>query len=104
MRGQTRHGGLAVEGLRHGPVLLFELTPAFTLLSLNSLSLGRGQHLLVFDSKLPTLEFEVIQVVNDNGRLIRRGEIGKGKTAEDAVVKVIIESIGEWKAHISHQS
>ena len=45
----------------------------------------------------------MIQVVNDSGGLIRRGEICECKSTEYTVVKMVIESVRQREVHLSHQ-
>ncbi|KAB8627241.1 hypothetical protein FH972_026074 [Carpinus fangiana] len=97
------HGGLGVElGRANWAVLLLELAATLALLPLDAVSLGLGEHLFVLDTQLAAVEVQVIHGLDDGGRLLRRGEVGKGQAAEDAVVKVIVEGIGQGQGHVGH--
>lgn len=102
-RVERRHGGLRVQlGRRHRAVLFLKLASALTLLAFNALPFRSWQHFLVFDPKLPAVEFKVVHVVDDGRRLVCVGEVGESQATEDPVIEVVVESIGEWQSHISH--
>lgn len=94
MGGQRRHGWLTVELTTDRPMLLLQLSTALSLLSLDALSFLQRQHLLVLHTQLSPLQLVVIEMIDNLGCLIRRGEVGEGKTTEDSVVEVIVEGIG----------
>lgn len=49
------------------------------------------------------MELEVIHGLDDLGRLLGSGEVCESKAPEDAVVEVVVESIGQGEAKLSHQ-
>ena len=49
------------------------------------------------------MQFEVVHGFYHRSCLFGRGEIGKGKPSEDAIVEVIIESVGQGQAQLSHK-
>ena len=73
------------------------------LLPFDPFALLQRQHLLVLDSQLPALQFKVIEHLDHGRRLLRRGEIGEGQTPENAIVKVVVESVGQRKVQLGHQ-
>ena len=102
--GKRGHGCLGLQSLGcHRAVLLLELSATLTLLSFDSLALGRREHLFVLNSQLSALELKVVHSVDDGGRLIGRGEVGESQSTENAIVEMVVEGVGERKAHISHQ-
>lgn len=84
-------------------MLLLELSPSFPLFSFDPLALLERKHLLVFDPQLPTLELKVVEHLDDRGGLLGRREVCKGKTPEDAIVKVVVEGIRERQVHLGHE-
>jgi hypothetical protein len=83
--------------------LFLQLPSALPLLAFNPFALSQRQHLLVFDAELPTMELEVIHGLDDLGRLLGSGEVCESKAPEDAVVEMVVESIGQGEAKLSHQ-
>lgn len=84
-------------------MLLFQLATSFTLLPFDAFPLRQGQHLLVLHPQLPTLQFKVVQMIDNRRRLFCRGEVCKSQASEDPVIEVIIEGIGERQVHIGHE-
>ena len=103
MRGQGAERLLRLETATERAVLLLELAAALTLLALDALAFGDRQHLLVLDAQLAAVQLEVVHRVDDGGRLLGGGEVGKGQASEDAVVKVVVEGIGQRQAQVSHE-
>jgi len=84
-------------------MLFLKLTALLSLVSFDPLSLLRREHLLIFNSQLSTLELHVIHRIDDVSRLLRVGEVCKGKASEDAVIEMIIECIREGQLHVRHE-
>jgi hypothetical protein len=104
-----RHRGLRMEWICNLPgrdrlMLLLKLTTLLSLVSLDSFPFLGWEHLLVFNPELPTLELHMIHSVDNMSRLLWVSEICKGKTSEDAVVEVVIESIRKRQLHFRHES
>jgi len=85
-------------------MLLLKLTTLLSLVSLDSFPLLSWEHLFVFNPQFSTLELHVIHRTDDMSCLLGVGEVCKGKTSEDAVVEVVIESVGKRKLHFRHES
>ena len=104
MGGQRRHGTLSLQrSARQRPVLFFQLTTTFSLLPLDAFAFLQREHLLVLNPQFPTLQLKVVEHLNHGSRFLCGGEIGKRQTAEDAVVKVVVESVGQGKVQLGHQ-
>lgn len=89
--------------MEHGTtVLFFELATSLTLLSLNTFALGLGEHLLVLDTQLATVDIHAVHGFNDYSSVFGRLEVGESETAEDAIVKVVIEGVGLRQVHLEH--
>jgi hypothetical protein len=86
-----------------GAVLFLQLTPALSLLTLDTLTLSLGQHLLVLDSQLSVLDIESIHSLDNSPGILCRLEVGKRKTAEDTVIEVVVEGIRLGQLHVKHQ-
>lgn len=84
-------------------MLFFQLASTLPLLPLDSFALLQWQHLLVLDPQFPTLQFKVVEHLDHGGRLLRRGEIGESQTPEHAIVKMVVESVGQRKVQLGHQ-
>lgn len=87
----------------HGPVLLLELTAALSLLALNPLPFLQRKHLFILHTQLPALKLKVVQHLNHRRSLFRRGEVCKGQTSENAIVKMIVECVRKRQVHVRHQ-
>lgn len=48
------------------------------------------------------MNIHAIHSVNDNPRILGRLEVGKGKSPEDAVVKMVIEGVRLREIHVEH--
>ena len=88
---------------RNRLMLLLKLATLLSLVSLDPFPLFSWEHLLVFHPELPTLELHMVHSVDNMSCLLGVGEICKGKTSEDAVVEVVIESIRKRKLHFRHE-
>lgn len=84
-------------------MLLLELSTTFTLLALDALALGQGQHLLVLDPQFATAELHMIECVDNGLRLLRRCEVGERQATEHTVVEVVVERIWKWQIHVDHK-
>ena len=85
-------------------MLLFQLTSALALLPFDSLTLSRGKHLLVLDPQLPSIQLEVIHGIDDGGRLVGVGEVGKSQTTKDAIVEVVVKRVWLWEVQRGHDA
>jgi len=45
----------------------------------------------------------MVQVLNNSGRLVSRGEVGERKASEDAIIKMIVEGIRKRQIHFCHE-
>ena len=101
---ERRHGQLIVQlALRQWSMLFFQLTAALSLLSLDTFSLYQRQHLLVLDAELSPAQLVVVERVDDHSRLFCRCEVCKGQAAEDAIVEMVVEGVGQREIQLGHQ-
>lgn len=104
MRSQRGHGtlGLQLSG-SDGPVLLLQLATPFALLPLDAFAFLKREHFLVLDPQFATLKFKVVQNLDHGGRLLGRGEVGESQAPKYAVVKVVVERVGQRQVQLGHQ-
>lgn len=83
-------------------MLFLQLSTSLSLLPLNALALLLWQHLLVFNTKLPSLQFESIHGTDNDSSVIRAGEVCESQAAKDSAVEMVVERIWNGKVHILH--
>jgi hypothetical protein len=85
-------------------MLLFKLPALLPLLSVDPVTFILRQHFLVLDAELAAHNFEPVHLLDHNGGVFSRGKIGERKTPEDALVKVVVESVRLWEVHRRHET
>jgi hypothetical protein len=79
------------------------LATSLSFLPFNPFSLGNWQHFLILDPQFPTMQLEVVHVLDYLRRLVRGGEVGKGEASKNAIVEVVIEGVRQRQAQIGHE-
>lgn len=98
------HGALGVKLRgRDGPVLLLQLATTLSLLPLDPLPFLKREHFLVLHTQFPTLQFKMVEHIDDGRRFLCRGEVGKSQTPKDTIVEVVVERVGQGKVQFGHQ-
>lgn len=79
-------------------VLLLELAAAFAFLALDPLAFLEREHFLVLDAQFAPHQLASVQGMNDLRRFFSAREVRKRQTAENAVVEMVVERIGQGQA------
>jgi len=83
-------------------MLFLQLATPLSLFPLNTVPVCGWQHPLILDSQLPSLQLHMIHNANHHLRFVFMLEVRKGQTSEDAVIKMIVESVRHGKSLADH--